>query len=225
MRRDLRRETVSRVYLLLVSFHESVSPPPQSISLGPFGIFSKIHGCQRYRRQICHRCQWFYFPKLSKQNNYNFYDWRFFYICHQCHRHRWCTLSCEYLREFSKNFERALMVPILRVLGETDSWKKQKSKISWHCPFNFFSKRKIRSSWSSPQEFCPPACVFCCGSGFLWPRRGWPQGGCKSAAWRPSAHLKKEQKFCFRNTDKERSALPSFAHDWNLWQRFKLFCS
>jgi hypothetical protein len=25
---------------------------------------------------------------------------------------------------------------ILRCLGETDSWKKQKSKISWHCLFN-----------------------------------------------------------------------------------------
>jgi hypothetical protein len=32
-------------------------------------------------------------------------------ICHQC-GHRWCTLSCdcEYLREFSKKFEMALMV-------------------------------------------------------------------------------------------------------------------
>ncbi len=25
---------------------------------------------------------------------------------------------------------------ILRGLGETDSWKNKKSKISWHCPFN-----------------------------------------------------------------------------------------
>ncbi len=24
---------------------------------------------------------------------------------------------------------------MLRGLGETDSWNKQKSKISWHCPF------------------------------------------------------------------------------------------
>ncbi len=26
---------------------------------------------------------------------------------------------------------------ILKGLGETDSWKKLKSKISWHCPFKF----------------------------------------------------------------------------------------
>ncbi len=36
--------TVSRDYLLLVFFHESVSPQPQSILLGPFRIFSKIRG-------------------------------------------------------------------------------------------------------------------------------------------------------------------------------------
>jgi hypothetical protein len=36
--------TVSRDFLLLVFFHESVSPRPQSIPLGPFRIFSKIRG-------------------------------------------------------------------------------------------------------------------------------------------------------------------------------------
>ncbi len=42
-------------------------------------------------------------------------------FCHWyrwCQRHRWCTLSCEYLHEFyGRN-------GILRGLGETDSWKK-----------------------------------------------------------------------------------------------------
>jgi hypothetical protein len=33
-----------------------------------------------------------------------------FSICHRCQRHWWCTLSHEYLREFSKKFEIALMV-------------------------------------------------------------------------------------------------------------------
>jgi hypothetical protein len=33
-----------------------------------------------------------------------------FLICHRCQRHWWCTLSYEYLREFSKKFETALMV-------------------------------------------------------------------------------------------------------------------
>ncbi len=35
---------------------------------------------------------------------------KIFFICHWCQRHQWCTLSCEYLREFSKKFETALMV-------------------------------------------------------------------------------------------------------------------
>jgi hypothetical protein len=33
-----------------------------------------------------------------------------FFICHRCQRHRWSTMSSEYLREFSKKFETALMV-------------------------------------------------------------------------------------------------------------------
>jgi hypothetical protein len=36
--------TVSGDFLLLVFFHESVSPKPLIIPLGPFGIFSKIRG-------------------------------------------------------------------------------------------------------------------------------------------------------------------------------------
>ncbi len=32
-----------------------------------------------------------------------------FFICHRCQRHRWSTLSCEYLREFWKKFETVLM--------------------------------------------------------------------------------------------------------------------
>ncbi len=54
---------------------------------------------------------------------------------HRCRWHRWCTLSREYLRKFSKKFEMAVLV-------YSDAWgkliheKNQKSKISWHCPFN-----------------------------------------------------------------------------------------
>ncbi len=47
-------------------------------------------------------------------------------------RHRWCTLSCE----FSKKFETALLV-YSGAWGELIHEKKQKSKISWHCPFNW----------------------------------------------------------------------------------------
>jgi hypothetical protein len=58
-----------------------------------------------------------------------------------CRWYRWCTLTCEYLRKFSKKFETVLMgysglIGILGGLEETDSWKNQKSKISWHCPFH-----------------------------------------------------------------------------------------
>jgi hypothetical protein len=35
---------VSRDFLILVFFHESVSPKPLNILLGPFRIFSKIRG-------------------------------------------------------------------------------------------------------------------------------------------------------------------------------------
>ncbi len=44
------------------------------------------------------------------------------------------TLSCEYLRVFSKKIRNG---PNGR---ETDSWKKQEQKISRHCPF----KREMR---------------------------------------------------------------------------------
>jgi hypothetical protein len=42
--------TVSRDFLLLVFFHESVSPKPLIIQLGPFRIFSKIRGGIRSSR-------------------------------------------------------------------------------------------------------------------------------------------------------------------------------
>jgi hypothetical protein len=49
--------------------------------------------------------------QLSKgvQTKYfNCSDKRLFSICHWCHRHLWCTWSCEYLRKFLKKFETAL---------------------------------------------------------------------------------------------------------------------
>jgi hypothetical protein len=45
-------------------------------------------------------------------------------------------LSCEYLREFSKKFETALLVNS-GAWGKLIHEKKQKSKISWHCPFKW----------------------------------------------------------------------------------------
>ncbi len=50
-----------------------------------------------------------------------------------CRWYRWCTMTCEYLREFSKKFETVLM-------GYSGAGGKLiheilKQKISWHCPF------------------------------------------------------------------------------------------
>ncbi len=35
---------------------------------------------------------------------------KIFLVCHRCQWHRKCTLSCEYLQEISKKFEKSLMV-------------------------------------------------------------------------------------------------------------------
>ncbi len=49
-------------------------------------------------------------------------------ICHRCRWHRWSTFSCEYLSEFSKKFETALMV--YSGLGGNWFMKKTRSKKS-----------------------------------------------------------------------------------------------
>ncbi len=71
---------------------------------------------------------------MFKQNNKDFSDLRFFPFATGASTTRWCTLSCEYLREFSKKFN----IPLL---GYSEAWgkliheKNLKLKISWHCPF------------------------------------------------------------------------------------------
>ncbi len=55
-------------------------------------------------------------------------------FCHRCRWHQWCTLTGEYLREFSKKFEMTLMF-FSRAWGRVIHEKKLKQKISWHCPF------------------------------------------------------------------------------------------
>ncbi len=66
--------------------------------------------------------------------------------------HRWQTLSCEYLREFSKKFETTLMINS-GAWGKLIREKNQKSKISLHCPFknvNVFSVMHPHSSNPHP---------------------------------------------------------------------------
>ncbi len=54
--------------------------------------------------------------------------WHRWQICHRWRWYRWCTLNCEYLREFSKKFEMVLM----EYSGDGGNWfmKKTRSKIS-----------------------------------------------------------------------------------------------
>ncbi len=57
-------------------------------------------------------------------------------IFRRCRWHRGCTLTCEYLREFSKKFEMILML-ISGAWGKVIHEKNLKQKISWHCPCSF----------------------------------------------------------------------------------------
>ncbi len=65
-------------------------------------------------------------------------------VHHRYTRHRWCTLSCEYFREFAqKNSKRHYSLMVYRTQsGACEKLiheKNLKSKISWHCPFNLKS--------------------------------------------------------------------------------------
>jgi hypothetical protein len=72
-----------------------------------------------------------------------FFWLKIFLICHRCQRHRWSTLSREYFREFSKKIRNGPN-GILWGWGETDWWKNQKRKISWHCPFkNYWGENRF----------------------------------------------------------------------------------
>ncbi len=94
--------------------------------------FQNCHRYQRHRRQICHRwktmgtisgCRYLKVNLKAKIYIYvnstiqscpntkiKIFLIEDFFVCHWCQRHRWLTLSCKFLRKFSKKFERALMV-------------------------------------------------------------------------------------------------------------------
>ncbi len=73
-------------------------------------------------------------------------------VNHRFQLYQVCTLSWEYLHEFSKKFETTQM-GILRGLGETDSWKNIKSIISWHCPFKVRGVVFRIKNWQGKLEF------------------------------------------------------------------------
>ncbi len=65
-------------------------------------------------------------------------------MCRRCRWYRWCTLTCEYLREFSKRFETVLQ-EYSGAGGKLIHQKNQKQKISWHCPFKRLREKKSPS--------------------------------------------------------------------------------
>ncbi len=86
------------------------------------------HRCHWHRWQICRRRRW------HRQQFCRRCRWHRWQICHRCRWYRWCTLTCDYLREFSKKFETVLM-QYSGAGGKLIHQKNQKQKISWHCPF------------------------------------------------------------------------------------------
>ena len=104
--------------------------PP--VSLIPMTV---CHRCRWHRRQICRRYRWHWWQICHRYQQHYWNWWQNF--CRRCRWHRWSTFSCEYLREFSKKFETALMV-YSGAWGKLIHEKNQKSKISWHCPFKYF---------------------------------------------------------------------------------------
>ncbi len=111
-------------------FHESVSPKPLSIPLGPFQIFSKIRGeirSSRFAAGIVDTGGKF----ATGVNNTREIGCK---ISRQCRWYRRCILTFQYLREFSKKFEIVLM-EYSGAGGKLIHEKNKKQKISWHCPF------------------------------------------------------------------------------------------
>ncbi len=155
------------------SLQEMKTPPPRT---GRTGHQTKFTPMSTIPGQICHRCQWHRWqimgtisgcwdlkvnlkakmylpykltllPKGVQTKIVKTFKIEDFFIFHRCQQHQWCTLSCKYLREFSKKFKAALLV-YSGAWGKLIHEKNQKSKISWHCPFketrNWFSAWRHR---------------------------------------------------------------------------------
>ncbi len=111
------------------------------------------HRCRFIRSQICRRCCWYRWQLATGVvvtggkfatgiidtggkfatgiNNTSETGSK---ICRRCRWYRWCTLTFEYLRQFSKKFVTVLM-EYSGAGGKLTHKKNQKQKISWHCPF------------------------------------------------------------------------------------------
>ncbi len=60
--------------------------------------------------------------------------------CHEIFDFR--NLTCKFLREFTKKSKTVLLMGYSGA-GGTDSWKNQKQKIPWHCPFKGTNRRNL----------------------------------------------------------------------------------
>ncbi len=101
-------------------------------------IMGAISGCRHLKENLKAKIYIQYmFPLLPKGDQikgFKFFWLKIFPICHRCRWHRWQTLSCEYLRQFSKKFETVLL-EYSGAGGKLIHEKNQKQKILWHCPF------------------------------------------------------------------------------------------
>ncbi len=120
-------------------FHKSFSPKPLFKFFFNLRRYSQVKVHRQYqphRRQICHQCQrhqwqtmgtisvcWqLYYPKVSKRNNENFSDWRFFPFATGVND----IGGAPWAVNISKNFQKSLKQSngIIRGLGETDPFKR-----------------------------------------------------------------------------------------------------
>ncbi len=153
---------VSLLLLIPVANLPSVSTIPAA-NLPPLSttLVANCHRYQRNRRQSCHQCRWHRWQTMwlisgCRYLKVNLKAKMYIYVISTIQR---CpnkiikifliedffhlppvsltlvaTLSCEYLREFSKKFETVLM-GYSGAGGRLIDEKNQKQKILWHCPF------------------------------------------------------------------------------------------
>ncbi len=96
-------------YLPPVSMTPVANLPPVSLILVAICHRRRCHRRRCHRRQICPRYRWHRWQICfaTGVNNTRRTGGK---ICRRCRWHRWCTLTCEYLHEFSKKFEMILML-------------------------------------------------------------------------------------------------------------------
>jgi hypothetical protein len=161
------KETLPQDFRLQFFFMDQFPPSPLSITLVSFQIFRKFSEIFATHSALTPVANVKIFNlksviifyehlrvvELTYRKKISF---RFFFRCQQsdivpriiCHRrqicclyhwHRWCTLTCEYLRKFAIKFEMTLT--LFQGLGGRWFIKNLKQKILRHCPFNILKRQ------------------------------------------------------------------------------------